>query len=47
MFKLDDERSVIFNTIDYKTFTALQSSFLARRDVFNVEVKAAFSDDTG
>ena len=39
VLKLDDERSVIFNTIDYKTFTALQSSFLARRDVFNVEVR--------
>ena len=39
VLKLDDERSVIFNTADYKTFTALQSSFLAGRDVFNADVK--------
>ena len=37
VLKLDDERSLIFNTDNYKTFTALQFSFLSGKDVFNIE----------
>jgi len=50
VLKLDDERSIIFNTADYKTFTALQSSFLAGGDVFNADVRqrlASRRDDAG
>ena len=39
VLKLGDERSIIFDTIAFNSFTSLQSAFLNGDDVFNADIR--------